>query len=191
MSELKLEDPRELAIAAIKYIKKFKPNKGILNILDVGCGNGRDAFYFSDNIKCRILGIDISEDAIEIALNKAKKVQKENVNFQMCNFLDFNNGKYDIIFCSGVYHFLKKDERIEFRKKITRMLKSKGLMFLSTLSVGDSYYFRKGTSIREESHSFLYEYSVGKRVYLHFCTREELTKDFTFLDIKELFEHKE
>lgn len=191
MSELELEGPSELAIAAMKYIKKFKPNKDILRILDVGCGNGRDAFYFSDNIKCKIIGIDISKDAIEIALKKAKKLQKKNVKFQIYNFLEFNKGKYDIIFCSGVYHFLKSNERTEFRNKIMRMLKPIGLLFLSTLSVGDTNYYGKGTPIREESHSFLFEYSVEKRVYLHFSTSEELTNDFSFLDIKELYEHEE
>ncbi len=192
MSELWLNGPSELAIEAIKYIYyKFKPNKDILSILDVGCGNGRDAFYFSDNIECRILGIDISKDAIEIALNKVIERQMENVNFQICNFLEFKDGKYDIIFSSGVYHFLKKDERIKFRKRIIKLLKPKGLLFLSTLSVGDSYYYGKGTPVHKESNSFLYEYSAGKTVYLHFSNSEELIKDFSFLDIKELFEHKE
>lgn len=186
-----LEGPSELAIAAVGYFKKCKLNKEILSILDIGCGNGRDAFYFSDYLRCRILGIDISEEAVDIASNAALKAQKEDVKFQCCNFTELRGGKYDIVFSASVYHFLKKNERTEFRKMVMRTLKPNGLLFLSTLSVGDTEYYGKGTPVPEESNSFLYEFSPGESVYLHFCTREELVEDFAFLNIKGLYEHED
>jgi 2-polyprenyl-3-methyl-5-hydroxy-6-metoxy-1,4-benzoquinol methylase len=90
-----------------------------------------------------------------------------------------------------VYHFLNKNERRVFRETVMRLLKPNGLLFLSTLSVRDTEYYGKGIRIYEEPNSFLYEYSPGKRVYLHFCTREELVADFAFLEIKELYEHEQ
>lgn len=186
-----LEGPSELALAVVEYLQKCKLNNEILSILDIACGNGRDAFYFLDNLRCSVLGIDISEEAIDIASNASLKTQKEHVKFQCCNFMELKEGKYDIVFIASLYHFLKKNERKELRKTVMRTLKPNGLLFLSTLSVGDTAYYGKGTPVPEEPNSFLYEISSEDRVYLHFCTREELAEDFAFLNIEELYEHED
>jgi 2-polyprenyl-3-methyl-5-hydroxy-6-metoxy-1,4-benzoquinol methylase len=184
-----LEGPSELALTALEFLQKYKCNNTV-TILDIGCGNGRDAFYFSDNLRCTVLGIDISEEAIELASHAASNAHKENVHFQQCSFTELKGGTYDVVLSSGVYHFLKMDERKAFRETVMRILKPNGFLFLSTLSVGDTGYHGKGAPVAGESNSFLYEYSPGKTVYLHFCTREELVEDFAFLDIKELYEYK-
>jgi SAM-dependent methyltransferase len=176
--------PSELAIAVVKYLQKNSLNNTILSILDIGSGYGRDAFYFLDNLRCRIFGIDISEKAIDIASNVVLKAQKEDVKFQCCNFTKLKEGKYDIVFVSNLYQLLKKNERKELRETVVRTLKPNGLLFLSTLSVRDPEHYGKGTSVPEESNSF------HERLYLHFCTREELIEDFAFLNIKELYEHE-
>lgn len=178
------EKPSELAIAAVRYLQKGKSNNKILSILDIGCGYGRDAFYFLDNLRCRILGIDISEKAIDIASKAMLEAQKEDVEFQCCNFTELQEGKYDIVFISNLYQLLKRNERKELRNTVMRILKPKGLLFLSTLSVSDPEHYGKGIPVPKESDSF------KDRVYLHFCTRKELAEDFVFLNIKELYEHE-
>ncbi|MBU3966542.1 MAG: class I SAM-dependent methyltransferase [Euryarchaeota archaeon] len=178
------ERPSELAITAVKYLQKNRSNNMILSILDIGCGYGRDAFYFLDNIRCRILGIDISEKAIDIATNAAFKAQKEDVKIQCCNFTKLKEGKYDIVFISNLYQLLKKNEREELRKTVMRTLKPNGLLFLGTLSERDPEHYGKGTPVPGESNSF------QEKVYLHFCTKKELVEDFTFLNIKELYKHE-
>ena len=85
--------PSELAVIALEYMQKCKPNNEVLSILDIGCGYGRDTCYFSDNLRCKILGIDISEEAIGIASNEAIKRQKEDVRFQCCTF---STGRYGL-----------------------------------------------------------------------------------------------
>ena len=177
------ERPSELAIAAVKYLQKCKLKKRIFSILDIGCGYGRDVFYLSDNLGCGILGIDISRKAIEIASDTAFKTQKvDDVKFECCNFTELRDGKYDLVFVSNLYQLLKKDEREELRKTIMRTLAPNGLLFLSTLSVRDPEHYGKGIPVSDNSFQ--------EKVYIHFCTREELIEDFAFLNIKELYEHE-
>jgi 2-polyprenyl-3-methyl-5-hydroxy-6-metoxy-1,4-benzoquinol methylase len=178
------EGPSELAVAVVRYLQKYKLNNEILKILDIGCGYGRDAFYFLDNLRCRIFGIDISEKAIDIASNAVLKAKEEDAKFQCCNFTELKESGYDIVFVSNLYQLLKKNERKELRETVVRTLKSNGLLFLSTLSVRDPKHYGKGIPVLEEFNSF------QDRVYLHFCTREELIEDFTFLNIKELYEYE-
>jgi SAM-dependent methyltransferase len=178
------EGPSELAITAVRCLQKCKSGREVLSILDIGCGYGRDAFYFLDNLGCRVLGIDSSKKAIDIALNAALKEQSGVVKFRCCNFTELEKDSYDIVFISNLYHLLKKYERKELRKAILRILKPDGSLFLSTLSVKDPEHYGKGIPVPEESNSF------QDRVYIHLCAREELCEDFAFLDIKELYEHE-
>ena len=178
------EAPSELAKAAVRYLREHQPNTDVLNILDIGCGYGRDALYFSDNCSCSILGIDISEKAIDIASKAVLKGQKKDVRFQCCDFTELNEGKYDMVVVSNLYQVLKKDEREALRKAAMTTLKPNGLLFLSTLSTRDPEHFGKGIPVPGEANSF-----IDKR-YVHLCAREELIEDFAFLDIEELYEHE-
>ena len=178
------EDPGELAIAAVGYLQKYRAPSETLSILDIGCGYGRDAFYFSDNLNCRILGIDTSKKAIAIATNTAFKTKREDVRFQCCNFTELKEGKHDVVFISNLYQLLKKNGRKELEQMVMRTLRPKGLLFLSTLSVIDPEHFGKGIPSPEKPNSF------QDKTYLHLCTREELAENFAFLVIKELYEHE-
>ncbi|MGA0242324.1 MAG: methyltransferase domain-containing protein [Candidatus Marinamargulisbacteria bacterium] len=51
------------------------------NIVDIGCGNGRDAFFFNQYQK-KVLGVDGSNKAIELN----SKVAKDNINFKLFSF---------------------------------------------------------------------------------------------------------
>ncbi len=178
------ENPGELAGAAVGYLKKNRPVNESLTVLDIGCGYGRDAFYFSDNLKCNVLGIDISEKAIEIAMNTVIKTGRHNINFRSIDFASLGGDKYDSVFASNVYQILHLHEREAFRDAVKKALKPDGLLFLATLSTSDPEHYGKGTPVAGEKNSFKDE------KYLHFCSKEELLKDFGFLDIKELYEQR-
>lgn len=178
-----LEFPSELGIAAIEYLQTRRVTYEKCHVLDIGCGNGRDAFYFAKKLNCTVLGIDISQEAVDIAQKAAREKDVEDVKFQCRSYTDLKVGKYDVLLCASVYHFLNQETRQEFREVVKRSLKPDGFMFLSTLSVSDQEYYGKGTPVSDEPNSFRDE------IYVHFSTKQELAKDFAFLDIKELYEH--
>jgi len=175
--------PSELAKVAFQYLQGHMPNQE-LNILDIGCGYGRDALYLSKNANWRILGIDVSEEAVGIASRTALESGTENVEFEHQDFRELQGGECDIILSSNVYQILRTDERKEFRETIARILNPSGLLFFSTLSARDPEHSGKGTPLTGEPNSY------QDVVYLHLCTREELGKDFYFLKIEELYEHR-
>jgi methylase of polypeptide subunit release factors len=80
--EYRLKSPSELGLAAVAYIKEDRLSSQPLRILDIGCGNGRDALYVVEQLNCSVLGIDISEAAIEIASSTALEAQREKVQFR-------------------------------------------------------------------------------------------------------------
>ncbi len=114
---------------------------------------------------------------------------RKNMKFECRSFTDLTKGEFDIIFCSGLYHFLKIDETELMRKKIKSLLKPHGLLFLSTLSVNDPFYYGSSELVPNEPNTFIYSDQTVACVYLHFSTKDELNEDFRFLDIKRLFKH--
>jgi cyclopropane fatty-acyl-phospholipid synthase-like methyltransferase len=186
-----LDGPSELGLAAVDYLKDKGYSHQYRKILDIACGNGRDSFYFINNLDCEILGIDISSQAIDLAKNKTTLEARKNMKFECKSYSDLTDGEFDIIFSSGLYHFLKKNERELMRNKIVSLLKPCGLLFLSTLSVNDPFYYGSGKPVQNEPHTFIYSDQTVAGVYLHFSTKDELMDDFSYLDIKRLFEHED
>ncbi|WMM24991.1 helix-turn-helix domain-containing protein [Tissierella sp. MB52-C2] len=83
-----------------------------LKVLDIGCGEGKDAVFFARN------GYDVS--AFDISTVGLEKLQKlcEEINTSVNTFrADINDyrikSKYDILFSSGVLHYIKPELRRE------------------------------------------------------------------------------
>jgi len=178
------DKPSELAAFACRHLQDIKSSGKAIAILDIGCGYGRDAIYLANNINCRVLCIDNSSEAIEMAREALPADLESRVTFQRCDFRKIADGKFEIIFASNFYQLLKKDERRDLRDMVKKKLKPGGTFFLSTFSTGDPEHFGQGQPVEDDINSFR-----DKR-FLHFGTREELESDFSFLTIKELVEHE-
>lgn len=181
--------PSELASFMVDYLQQIRPHIVEVSILDIGCGYGRDALYLSQHIDCRILGIDSSKEAIEMAIRNLSNNIAGDIEFRCCNLTELGRSrdKYDIVFISNLYQLLRSLQRIELQEIVRRVLQPGGLLFLSTLSVNDPEHCGRGTPIAGEVNSYLED---RYHKYLHFCTREELEDDFGYLSIKKLIERE-
>lgn len=99
-------------------IMKLKPSTRPIRVLDIGCGEGKDAIFLAKN------GYIVSAfDATDKGIEKGKRLAEKNnvsVDFFKANIEDFRlKENYDIILCTGVMHFVKP----EFRNSIFENLK--------------------------------------------------------------------
>ena len=101
--------PNDICYDIMKILPPVRP----YHVLDMGCGEGKDAVFFA---KCGYIvsAFDTSEQGLE----KAKKLAEYNraeINFFKADILNYRpDRKYDIIFSSGVLHFLSERKRMEF-----------------------------------------------------------------------------
>lgn len=101
--------PNDICYDIMKILPPVKPYR----VLDIGCGEGKDAVFFA---KCgyAVTAFDISEQGIEKAKSLAGHNQVE-VQFFKADIFDYRpDAEYDIIFSSGVLHFLPQAGRKEF-----------------------------------------------------------------------------
>ena len=174
------ERPSELALEAAKRLVRSKGRP--LRILDIGCGYGRDTIYIAKSLNFRILGIDLSEKAIDLARKNSINALAKKAEFKVTDFRDLHT-IFDAILVSNLYHLLDPEGRQDLAAHVARLLVPEGKLFLNTISVHDKEHYGVGTPIPGEENTWV----DGK--YIHLSTEEELRRDFAALNITELYEH--
>ena len=89
---------------------QFKKNIGYKkNVLEVGCGTGQLAIYFSIGTNNNVVGLDPTIDSLQLARNFSKKNEIKNIQFVNADIFDdvLKDNFFDFIWCSGVLHHTK------------------------------------------------------------------------------------
>jgi SAM-dependent methyltransferase len=185
------DGPSELARLAVARLGPYTSPD--LTILDVGCGYGRDTRYLAGELGCRAVGIDASPAAVEAARKahadalRRSRTARFDAEYVVTDVAGLaadaeQAGRYDVVFCCNVYHLLGPIGRREFAASVAAVTRPGGLLFLSTLSPRDPEHYAKGEPVSGEQRSWV------DKVYLHFCTAEELTRDFAPFELLDLDE---
>lgn len=136
--------PNRICYDIMKILPPIKPYR----ILDIGCGEGKDAVFFA---KCgyMVTAFDISEQGIE----KAKRLadyNKVTVNFFKADLFDYRpSTEYDIIFSSGVLHFTRQTERKELCNSLKMHTASNGINALNVF-IKKPFIKRASDNTRDE-----------------------------------------
>ena len=112
----------------LSFIDKYLQPE--MKVLDIGCGIGTISLYVA-NKGNEVLGIDISEKAVNAAQKSAEILGVKNASFKAINFLDTDlQEKFDFIIFNNVIEHLPDDESAP--QKIYKLLEMDGILFLST-----------------------------------------------------------
>jgi len=98
--------------------------------LDIGCGEGRNAVFFARN-GYNVTAFDLSLQGVE---KTTKMAREANVNIDVfqANINDFRlTGKYDILFSSGVLHYIPESKRPEIFENYKQFTNVGGLHVFS------------------------------------------------------------
>ena len=131
--------PRPETEILVETIINSNKKESVKKILDIGFGSGCIAItlakYFPD---AEVVGIDISEDAFKIAVENAKKLNAENVRFQIVDVFNSNIAEVfsdaDIIVSNPPYVSKEEynnlqDEIIKYEPKMAVSDNENGLKF--------------------------------------------------------------
>lgn len=105
---------------------------GSSSVLDIGCGNGRNLIFLSQNFKTRGIGLDISKTAISQALAASKGLNLKYFSEGISKVLPAETESQGLVLDMMVSHFLNKEERTTLRDEVFRVLKPGGFFFIKT-----------------------------------------------------------
>ncbi|MBW2411849.1 MAG: methyltransferase domain-containing protein [Deltaproteobacteria bacterium] len=106
-------------------------------VLDVGCGLGGTARYLADRFKCRVIGIDLTQEYISIGKKLTEHVGlSDRVQLYQGSALDlpFENDGFDIVWTEHVQMNISDKNR--FYSEIARVLKPGGRLLFHDIFRG-------------------------------------------------------
>lgn len=111
-------------------IMQLCPPTRPLRLLDVACGEGKNAVFFARN-GYNVTAFDAAHSGLEKARQLADRMRVE-VNFFRADMLDFRlDNEFDIIFCSGALHYIPPKLRKEIFENYQKHTSDGGLHALN------------------------------------------------------------
>ncbi len=168
----------------------FAPSYRAKNILEIGCGTGRNLPILA-NYCDKVIGLDSSPKMIQIATHVC---QKNNLNYELIigdsRELPFSSGSIDAIFMSMFLHHMTEPEKVI--DEVYRVLSNKGRFFLIELLSHDDESMRKNYAdfwlgfSEADIYGFLKRFSIDSKIIKKSESSEksviiiEATKKFLF-----------
>ncbi len=171
--------PTKLAEMAYKLIR----DKPIKNILEIGCGQGRDAVFFSEK-NYFVETFDISENAISFVNKTKKSFNLKNLNaivHDVKEIFPYPNKSFDFVYSNLALQFFDINTLKDIFDNIEKVIKNDTIILISTKKKGDKYY-NFGTKVNE----YAYEHKGIVRYFYDKSILEQLFKQkFEILNFDE------
>jgi SAM-dependent methyltransferase len=152
--------PHDLAEELSKYLRPGS------TVLELGCGDGRDALYLAE-LHHRVIACDFSDTALGQFAEAAARLHIEQhlLDIEALPY-SFADGSFDAVYARLSLHYFSTAVTRDIFAEIARMLRPSGIF----LGLFNSYFdSEKGTGIRLEDR--YYELASGSRK--RFFTAEE------------------
>lgn len=156
-------EPSNFAVEVFKYLEEGK------ELLELGCGNGRDSLHFAKK-HIRVTAMDQSESAINILQENNKN--KKNIKFIIDDFVNskiYYNENYEYIYSRFTLHSITKEEQDILFDKVYMALNNKGKFFIEVRSINDEIY-GKGEKVGDDEY-------IYNSHYRRFLKIEDLVDD--------------
>ncbi|XP_067877545.1 phosphoethanolamine methyltransferase isoform X2 [Heterodontus francisci] len=107
------------------------------SVLDIGCGIGGSDFYMAKNYGVEVLGVDLSSNMVEIAMERAVTENTSLVQFEIGDATKrvFGENSFDVIYSRDtILHIADKEELLS---KFYAWLKPGGKLLITDYCCGD------------------------------------------------------
>lgn len=167
----KMVSPLDFTTKAYGYLKERSP----CSILDIGCGDGRDALFFAKS-GLKVIAIDFSQEAV-----KRVHFADSSIDARVMDILDmdFPDSSFDAVYAHLSLHYFDDKTTNKVFQNIYRMLKSHGYFFVKCKSTSDPLY-GKGEEIGKDMYLFEHQRHFFSKKYM-----QEKLQEFTIIELEE------
>ena len=171
----------------IERISKIFQERGVKRILDLGCGTGRHLIFLSKK-GFEVYGMDASAKALEIA---QEWLDEENLDIKlflnrMENRFPYDDNFFDAIMSIQVIHHNLMKNIIFTVNEISRILKPKGLIYITFPKLGGGSKLDDWELKEIEKGTYIPQAGKEKGLPHHFFTIEEIFQVFHSYELLEI-----
>lgn len=176
----KKDEPQNDTLRFFKFLKKEQKYKvEDRNILDLGCGTGRNSNYLAE-FGNKVIGIEISKTALDLAKKRAKEIGI-NVDYKLGDIgapYDVLSDSIDIILDVTSSNSLDDKGRDIYLSEMNRVLKKGGYIFIRALCKDGNKNVKnllKSSPGKEYDTYIIKEIGLTERVF----SREDFIKTYS------------
>lgn len=180
---------------SIDFCREYIPDFSQINILDLGCGNGRFlGFLLSmDIVPLEYIGLDYSKTLLSLA--KQEYQNSNYAQFLHSNFLDIDwlsnslpaneyENKFELIVAFGLTHHLETIESQKlFFKNIERLLSKNGIVIVSFWQFQNQKIWNTRKQVQEKANLYELRFNNTSTRTAYLYSQSEindlLSRDFT------------
>lgn len=154
----------------VAFVEHLSPQPQLgASVLDVGCGQGRNALYLSQR-GFTVHGCDLSPVAIKAAKVRVHK-KRARVSFQIADLvhLPYADSSFTVAVCVHMLPYHLRADLTKGVRELRRILQPGGWLYLDLLDHTDREY---GHGQQLEPHTFLDPSGLP----LHFSSRQEINE---------------
>ena len=145
-------------------------DNSIKNILEIGCGQGRDCIFFAEK-GYSVETFDISENAIRFVNKTKESFNLKNLNaivHDVTEPFSYPNIFFDFVYSNLALQFFNIDSLEKIFNNIYQVMKEESTILFSTKKKGDKYY-DFGTKISEDAYEYkgITRYFYDKSILEH------------------------
>ena len=174
----KRKDPFEPSLFA-KHIKKYVvPGK---SIIELGCGNGRDAVYLSES-GLNMTAVDQCTKEVNYLSNRYKA---KNISFITGDFTTLESTqKYDYIYSRFTLHSIDESGEMSVYNWVENNIVTGGYFFLEVRGRNNDLY-GLGEKVVGEDHAFIYDDHYRRFLSIEKITDTLISKGFEITTVVE------
>jgi tellurite methyltransferase len=166
-----------------KHAESLLNDKKINNLLEIGCGQGRDAIHFSQ-LGYDVNAFDISRNAIKFVEEMKNSLELKNLDLMVHDAeksLLYPKNNFDFIYSNLALQFFNIDQLQNIFTNIYDTMKNDSMFLFSTKKKGDKYY-EFGHKINENA----FEYNgITRHFYEKSPLKNILKNNFEILEFSE------
>ncbi len=151
------------------------------SLLEIGCGNGRDAIFFALN-NINVLAVDQCDREI---LLLSENNHLKNLKFNSDDFTNLGEiGFFDNIYSRLTLHSIKKDEEDRVIKWSFNHLNLNGKILIEARGLKNEL-FQLGEKVKGEENAFIYENHYRRFINIDGLRSKLENSGFTIISVEE------
>jgi ubiquinone/menaquinone biosynthesis C-methylase UbiE len=160
------DDPVTAATVEIAHLPEYADRNERIQILEIGCGEGRRLSWLSEDLGADVFGVEPSAMAVEQACSRGVKAQRGTADN-----LPFEKIKFDILIFGFCLYLCDRQDLFRIAQEADRVLKPDAWLvindFFAPTPVRREYHHKPGVFSYKMDYRALFDWHPAYTCYAH------------------------